>query len=68
VRRSKHRKAKVPSPGNGAQEEDKYKKAELGADEEVVKRKPTVRYELADEPVTPAELRGSDPEPRELES
>jgi hypothetical protein len=45
-----------------------YKKAELGTDEEMVKKKPSVRYELADEPAKVAELRGSEPHRGELEA
>jgi hypothetical protein len=53
---------------------NEYEKAELGTDEEVVKRKPTVRYELADKSLSemengrtePVELKGCDPQPGEL--
>jgi hypothetical protein len=56
-------------------EERGHEKAEFGTDEEAVKRKPTVRYELTDESVNEmahesarfAELRGCDPEPRKLD-
>jgi hypothetical protein len=63
----RRRKVRTTLDQNIVDDENNFQKVELGTDEEALKRKPTVRYELADEPIDRVELRGGMTELDELE-